>query len=120
LRMSELQLIELSRLQPIKIRVKKLLNNKASLEQVSLAQIASSLNMSMRNLQKKLKREDTSFSKLLDEERQHRIKYLLKKIPLGHVATQLGFAEQASLNKAFKRWFNCSPREFMQVKNNLA
>lgn len=114
LRMSELQLIELTRLQSMKTRVKKLLNNKASLEQISLAQVASSLNMSMRNLQKKLKREDTSFSKLLDEERQYRIKYLLKKIPLGLIATQLGFAEQASLNKAFKRWFNCSPREYNQ------
>ncbi len=115
LRMSELQLIDLSCKYSIKIRVKKLLNNKATLEKVSLLHVASSLNMSIRSIQKKLKLEHTNFSQLLDEERQYRIKYLLNKAPLGQIATQLGFAEQASLNKAFKRWFNCSPREFIQA-----
>jgi AraC-like DNA-binding protein len=114
LRMSELQLIELSRMKPIKIQVTKLLNHKPSLENISLQHVASSLNMSIRNIQKKLNLENTSYSQLLDQERKNRILYLLNKVPLGQIATQLGFAEQASLNKAFKRWFNCSPRKFIQ------
>lgn len=117
LRISELQLIEFSGMQPMKIRIKNLLNNKHTLENVSLQHVASSLNMSIRNIQRKLKLEDTNFSQLLDEERQYRIKHLLKNMPLGHVATQLGYAEQASLNKAFKRWFGCSPRAFIKQDN---
>lgn len=89
-----------------------LLAIKPDLHDCSLIQFSHVFSMSPRTLQRQLKREETRFGALLDAERKQRAQRLIHTIKLGELATQLGFNEQSSFNRAFKRWFNCSPSAY--------
>jgi len=76
--------------------------------------IASSLNMSSRSLQRKLKGETTSFRQLLDEVRKELAKNYLagSQQSVIEIAYQLGFQDPSNFTRAFKRWFSLSPSAF--------
>jgi AraC-like DNA-binding protein len=69
-------------------------------------------------LQKRLAREGTSFSALLEAER-----FLIGKSALASgsllsdVAFRLGYSDQTSFGRAFKRWAGLTPRRFRLQKN---
>jgi len=81
---------------------------------IELEQIASSLNLGLRTLQRKLKAEGKSFNELLDECRHHLAIKLLseQRIPLIEISYMLGFADQSGFTRAFKRWTNTSPKSY--------
>ncbi len=76
--------------------------------------LAAELNVSPRNLQRKLLSENTSFRNLLDALRQkhalHEIKHSLK--PITEVAHDLGFSDSTSFCRAFKRWTGETPTQY--------
>jgi AraC-like DNA-binding protein len=78
--------------------------------------IASSLALTDRTLQRRLHAERTSFQALLDEARQELArKYLTEdRISLGQVAYMLGFVDQSNFFRAFKRWFGLPPGQYRQ------
>ncbi|WP_419534758.1 AraC family transcriptional regulator [Endozoicomonas sp.] len=80
--------------------------------------LAAELNMSPRNLQRKLFSEETSFRNLLDELRQkqglHDVQHSQK--PITEVAHDLGFSDTASFSRAFKRWTGTSPTQYRKMK----
>lgn len=80
----------------------------------SLESIARTLAMSARTLQRRLRDHGVLFNDVLDELRFRAAKsYLAQKDVAGtEVAYLLGFAEQSSLNRAFKRWAGQTPTEF--------
>jgi AraC-like DNA-binding protein len=80
----------------------------------SLESIAKQLAMSPRTLQRRLRDEGVLFNHLLDETRFRAAKsYLAQRDVAGtEVAYLLGFAEQSSLNRAFKRWSGQTPTEY--------
>ena len=93
-------------------RVQQVLQLKSDLQDCNLNQLARALNLSPRTLQRRLKATNTSFSQLLDEERRRRAEHLMTHMKLGALAAHLGFNEQSSFNRAFKRWFGCAPSKF--------
>lgn len=101
----------------ISLRIENLLQSKAELFEFNQTTIAQNFNLSPRSLQRKLKFEGTSFSELLDKERKKRALKYLGLIPIGDIAVMCGFSEQSSFNKAFHRWFSCSPSQYL--KQNL-
>ena len=97
-------------------RIQQMLQAKHNLGHCTLESLASALNLSPRSLQRRLKQEQTSFSQVLDNERKRRAPDLLTMGSLGWVAENLGFNEQSSFNRAFRRWFACSPSEYKKQK----
>ena len=80
----------------------------------SLEHVAKGLGMSPRTVQRRLKEEGTSYNDLLDEMRGETAKTYLgqRDVALSEVAYLLGFAEQSSFSRAFKRWTGQSPGEY--------
>lgn len=80
----------------------------------SLESIARQLAMSPRTLQRRLRDCGVVFNDVLDALRFKAAKsYLAHKDVAGtEVAYLLGFAEQSSLNRAFKRWSGLTPSEY--------
>lgn len=78
--------------------------------------VASSLALADRTLQRRLHAENTSFQQLLDEARRELArKYLAdRRYSLGQVADLLGFVDQSNFFRACKRWFGLPPGQYRQ------
>jgi len=81
--------------------------------------IANSLNMSLRNLQRKLKSEDNSFKNILDETRSELSKQYLRGSdrPIIEVGFLLGFSEPSNFARAFRRWTGVSPVQYREKQD---
>ncbi|MBN1122086.1 MAG: AraC family transcriptional regulator [Anaerolineae bacterium] len=79
--------------------------------------IAYDLAISVRQLQNKLKEEQTTYRELFDQLRKEiAITYLDRpNIPICDVAFLLGFSAQSAFNHAFKRWTGISPSEYRRA-----
>ena len=79
-------------------------------------EIAGSLNLSVRNLQRKLQREGLSFKQLLDETRKDLAAQYIRESHrrIGEITYLLGFSEPSNFTRAFRRWTGVSPNEFRQ------
>ncbi len=80
----------------------------------SLQNVASTLAMSPRTLQRRLNDEGTSFSEILEAFRQQMATVLLEddKLAVYEIAFLLGYSEPSTFHRAFRRWTDRSPREF--------
>lgn len=77
----------------------------------TLGSVAKSLGLSGRTLQRRLAAERHSFDELLDEARRSRALSLLStRASLAEVAFGLGYADQSSFQRAFRRWTRTTPR----------
>jgi len=78
--------------------------------------IASSLNLSVRNLQRKLHSEGVSFKCLLDETRKELATQYIRDSNrrIGEITYLLGFSEPSNFTRAFRRWTGLSPNEYRQ------
>lgn len=78
-----------------------------------LPSVADGLSLSERTLQRRLAAESVNFEDLVDGVRRSRAEaYLAERaMPMSHVASMLGYAEQSSFNRACLRWFGTTPGE---------
>jgi AraC-like DNA-binding protein len=76
-----------------------------------LATTADALHMSTPTLQRNLASEGTSFQALKDELRRDMaiVRLNTSAIPLATLATELGFADSAAFQRAFKGWTGSAP-----------
>ena len=95
-------------------RVKCRIQDKLALGSPTQADIASTLGMSLRNLQRKLSEQGTSFKDILEQTRRKlALEYIEQRhLTLGEIAYLVGFSSAANFNRAFKRWTGVSPGEF--------
>lgn len=91
--------------------VKQLIANKLAWGAPSLEEIAEEMQVSRRTLQRQLDKRESSFKDLLDQVRKDlACKYIeTPDLALLDVAFMLGFSEQSSFARAFKRWFGEAP-----------
>lgn len=112
----EAVLQELARLpqQNLRTRVQAALIQQLSLGEPSQEQAAAALYMSLRNFQRKLADESTSYTALLNETRQKlALSYVGDaRYSLAEITYLLGFADASSFNRAFKRWTGLSPSAY--------
>ena len=76
--------------------------------------IAASINLSRRSLQRKLKQQGVSFSGLLDSSRRELgLQYVRdSRHSLNEIAYLLGFSEPGNFTRAFKRWYGKAPSQY--------
>ncbi|MDH5727440.1 MAG: AraC family transcriptional regulator [Gammaproteobacteria bacterium] len=76
--------------------------------------VAEKLNMSPRTLQRRLDKQGVMYADLVDEVRAELAKTKLQAsdLSLPEIGSLLGFSEQSSFNRAFKRWTGKTPREY--------
>ena len=77
--------------------------------------IARALNQSASTLQRRLRREGTTYQRLLDTTRRELALEYLKQgeHTLADITFLLGFADQSNFTRAFRRWTGKTPRQFV-------
>ena len=80
------------------------------------AEVARTLGMSARTLQRHLEAEGASFRRILDDTRKELAQRYFEQdnLSLAHVAYLLGFNDQSSFFRAARRWFGMTPQEYRQ------
>jgi len=100
-------------------RVEKILVTQYFRDFQSVEQVATQLNMSARTLQRKLGKEDTSFTIILDKIRYGFASASLQRNgTVKETALSLGYSDTTSFSKAFKKWSGQSPKQFVMMKRN--
>lgn len=80
---------------------------------ISLDSVAIKVELSPRVLQKRLKEEGTTFSKLLLQVRKKlSIYYLSKDMDFHTLSLNLGYIDLSSFFRAFKKWYGVTPSEY--------
>ena len=84
----------------------------------SIEHCAEKLGASVRTLQARLTRSGVRFSDILEQQRIELAKDYLRQdhMSLDEVALLLGYSEQTSFGRAFKRWTGSTPQRFRQVQ----
>ena len=75
---------------------------------------AEALHISLRNLQRKLSSEGTSYKEILNKTRHDLAMSYMQdsRYSISEITYLLGFSDTSSFNRAFRRWTNQSPREY--------
>ena len=79
-----------------------------------LPEVAASLQMNARTLQRRLAEAGTSYKRIIDEVRLDAACRLLgdRTLTLAEIATALGYSHPAHFTRAFTRWTGMTPRAF--------
>lgn len=80
----------------------------------TIEQVAQDMEVPVRSLQRQLGERNRKFSGLIDLVRKQQAEAMLKdaEVSLVDTALMLGFSEQSSFQRAFKRWFDATPTEY--------
>ena len=79
-----------------------------------LADICAALAISSRTLKRRLQQQGTSYLLLLEAARQQEAQRLLahSPLPVGDIATRLGYDNPANFTRAFRRWTGEAPSHY--------
>lgn len=87
---------------------------------VDIKTVARKLNLGERTLQRRLRKENTSFREILNNVRiELSERYLKENIPFIEIAFLLGFDSQSSFNKFFLKHFKEQPSIFKEREIDL-
>jgi len=100
-------------------RVEAKILEQLSSGQVTQESVAKALNLSVRNMQRRLNREGTSFKKLLTETRQYLARQYMEnsQLSINEITFLLGFSEPSNFSRAFRRWHGRPPSEYRNAVN---
>lgn len=86
----------------------------------TLDQAAKAMCMSARNLNRKLAKENLSFSQVVAKNRMEKACLLLTTTSLSseQIGFSVGFNSSSNFTRAFKKWMNCTPGKYRE--NSLA
>lgn len=96
---------------PWRERVEFALRERSSLADLRFEPLAERWGLSLRTLRRRLAQEGSSLSELLDKVRFERARDLLAntRAPQAEIAEALGYADESSFRRAFKRWAGGPP-----------
>lgn len=95
-------------------RVANLLRRRPPAEWPGAEEAAATLRCSPATLRRMLRQEGTSFQAIKDRLRLDLAKAALARLdlPIADISTQLGFAEPAAFNRAFRQWTGTTPARY--------
>lgn len=102
-------------------KVKETLFNFISNGESEIDFVARKLAVTPRNLQKKLREEQVTFNEILNFVKKEKCLELLKRknISISDISLLLGYSDQSSFSRAFKRWYGISPKQYrLQLKSS--
>src|SRR5262245_22383266 len=113
-RLAEQMLATLGSERTVRDRVRRVLWSELTDAVPSLDHVANMLGVSARTLQRQLREEATSFETVLTELRKEMAPSLLRdgRLAVSEVAFLLGYEDPSAFQRAFRRWFGRSPRDF--------
>ncbi|WP_455197040.1 AraC family transcriptional regulator [Kaarinaea lacus] len=84
---------------------------------VNEEEVAKSLNMSIRTMQRKLKTLDQSYKQIVDiTRRELALEYVREgNVPITTITFMLGFSDPANFTRAFRRWTGQSPSDYRKI-----
>ena len=102
-------------------RVTQAINKELPTGEMYEKEIAVSLGVSVRTMQRQLAKQQQSFKQLLDEIRHQLAEQYLdnSQLSLNEITYLLGFANQANFTRAFKRWHGVPPSSYRQQQLKL-
>ncbi|MBW2361222.1 MAG: AraC family transcriptional regulator [Deltaproteobacteria bacterium] len=82
--------------------------------------IAAQFSMSSRTLRRRLQEEGTNYQELLDDVRTELARHYLtqEKRGIDDVAFLLGFSDPSAFTKAFRRWTQQTPADFVRTRSS--
>jgi AraC-like DNA-binding protein len=88
----------------------------------TLERAAADFGVTPRTMQRRLKAQGISFQAMLAHVRMEAAQRMLieSKLPVTHIAEQLGFSETSAFTRAFRSYTQQSPRAFRQAALALA
>ena len=97
-------------------RVQDYIRGSISTGSSSIERCARKLGMSVRTLQAQLSESGLNFSDILEQQRIELARAYLEQehLSLDSIAAKLGYAEQSSFGRAFKRWTGLPPKLYRQ------
>jgi AraC-like DNA-binding protein len=100
--------------------LKNYISTQLSMGTPELGVVAEALKVSPRRLQRMLETQGTSYTEITDAVRRDTAMHYLKnaELTLIEIAIMLGFSDQSTFNRAFKRWFDVSPGEYRKTQSN--
>lgn len=80
----------------------------------SLEQVARTLGIGPRTLQRQLREEGTTYAEIIEDARENLASEYLTddRLSISEIAYLLGFSEPSAFSRAFKRWTRKTPQEF--------
>ena len=99
-------------------QVEDLVKSRLERGELRIEDVSAALHVSVRTLQAKMAEHGESFRVLSDRVRHAMaLEYILDAgMPLVDLADKLGFASQASLNRAFQRWVGMTPGQYRKLR----
>ena len=102
---------------PLLARIRQMVADRLMLGAPELKTVATAAGESVRSLQRQLGCRETNYKQLVDEVRQEMAGRHIRDagLSLVDVALMLGFSDQSTFQRAFKRWFGVSPGEYRRT-----
>ena len=90
--------------------------------QPGIEQVAKKLKVSARTLQRQLACEGSNFSDICAQVRCEKAAQLLRtrKHTVSSIAEELGYASVANFGRAFRRWYACTPSDYINLTAEAA
>ena len=97
-------------------KVKKVIIRYLGAGKANLAVISNELNLSSRTVYRKLKKENMSYTELLNNVQKRLAHDYLQddSFSIDDISHLLGFSESSAFHRAFKRWFGTNPSRYRQ------
>jgi AraC-like DNA-binding protein len=111
---SYLETVKAAHSQSIIDRVESYIRGSLASGSCSIERCAEKIGMSVRTLQARLAADGARFSDLVEGQRERLAKGHLaqRSLSLDEIADRLGYGEQTSFGRAFKRWTGMTPQQF--------
>lgn len=100
-----------------KAKVIEMMRSDINMVSVSVPELADSMQISVRGMQRRLKLEETTFSELQLEARMgFAMEFLSEnKLSIEEISEYLGFSNRRSFSRAFHQWYGASPSTYRKL-----
>jgi AraC-like DNA-binding protein len=100
--------------------LKKLILTYLTVNELNIVWMSKLTGFSVRTLQRRIAKEGADFKTLVSEARSTRATWLLTQsaLPVEEIAQFCGYSDVSNFNRAFRKWFGCTPAHFRRQGNH--